>query len=177
MDWRAGEIDIPGKGGRRERLPLPDDVGQALVGYLRRGRPETSDRSLFVRLCAPRTGLSSGGVTGWCMPPAPRWRCGDRSASTSAHGRGPAAERRRAAVGDLPAATSPPSSHDRDLREGRSRRWAAGTSLAGGCVMSTMRQAAEDYLALRRAMGFKLDKPGRLVLQFADHLDRLGAAR
>jgi integrase/recombinase XerD len=40
--------------------------------------------------------------------------------------------------------------------------------------MSTMRQAAEDYLALRRAMGFKLEKPGRLVLQFADHLDRLG---
>lgn len=39
--------------------------------------------------------------------------------------------------------------------------------------MSTMRQAAEDYVALRRAMGFKLDKPGRLVLQFADHLDRL----
>lgn len=41
--------------------------------------------------------------------------------------------------------------------------------------MSTMRQAAEDYVALRRAMGFKLEKPGRLVLQFADHLDRLGA--
>ena len=40
--------------------------------------------------------------------------------------------------------------------------------------MSTMRQAAEDYVALRRAMGFKLVKPGRLVLQFADHLDRLG---
>ncbi len=39
--------------------------------------------------------------------------------------------------------------------------------------MSIMRQAAEDYLTLRRALGFKLDKPGRLVLQFADHLDRL----
>jgi len=52
VDWRSGEIDIPGKGGRRERLPLPDDVGQALVAYLRRGRPDTGDRSLFVRLCA-----------------------------------------------------------------------------------------------------------------------------
>lgn len=39
--------------------------------------------------------------------------------------------------------------------------------------MTTMRQVAEDYIALRRAMGFKLEKPGRLVLQFADHLDRL----
>jgi integrase/recombinase XerD len=63
VDWRCGEIDIPGKGGRRERLPLPDDVGQALVGYLRRGRPSTCDRSLFVRFCAPRTGLDSSGVT------------------------------------------------------------------------------------------------------------------
>lgn len=63
VDWRAGEIDIPGKGGRRDRLPLPEDVGQALVAYLRRGRPTTGDRSLFVRLSAPRTGLSSGAVT------------------------------------------------------------------------------------------------------------------
>lgn len=63
VDWRAAEIDIPGKRGRRERMPLPDDVGQALVGYLRRGRPETGDRRLFVRLDAPRTGLSSGAVT------------------------------------------------------------------------------------------------------------------
>lgn len=36
-----------------------------------------------------------------------------------------------------------------------------------------MRQAAEDYLALRRALGFRLEKPGRLVRQFADHLDQL----
>src|SRR5258705_3587779 len=47
--------------------------------------------------------------------------------------------------------------------------------MAGGCPMSTMRQAAEDYLTLRRAIGFKLEKPGRLVLQFADPLAQLGA--
>jgi integrase/recombinase XerD len=63
VDWRAAEIDILGKGGRRERMPLPDDVGHALVAYLCRGRPETGDRRLFVRLDAPRTGLSSGAVT------------------------------------------------------------------------------------------------------------------
>jgi site-specific recombinase XerD len=63
VDWRAGEVNIPGKGGRRERLPLPDDVGQALVAYLRRGRPKTADRRVFVRFAAPRTGLSSGAIT------------------------------------------------------------------------------------------------------------------
>lgn len=63
VDWRAGEIDVRCKRGRRERLPLPDDVGQALVAYLRRGRPKTGDRRVFVRLDAPRSGLCSGAVT------------------------------------------------------------------------------------------------------------------
>ena len=43
--------------------------------------------------------------------------------------------------------------------------------------MSMMRQAAQDYLTLRRALGFKLDKPGGLVLRFAEHLDRLGTCQ
>lgn len=31
IDWRAGELIVRGKGDRRERLPLPADVGEALV--------------------------------------------------------------------------------------------------------------------------------------------------
>jgi integrase/recombinase XerD len=46
---------------------------------------------------------------------------------------------------------------------------------AGAGIMSTLRQAAEDYLALRRSMGFTLTVPGRQVQQFADHLDTLDA--
>ncbi|MGH3180468.1 MAG: tyrosine-type recombinase/integrase [Streptosporangiaceae bacterium] len=37
-----------------------------------------------------------------------------------------------------------------------------------------MRHAAEDYLELRRSLGFALVVPGRHVLAFADHLDALG---
>ena len=36
VDWRRGLLLIRGKGGRYDELPLPDDVGQALVSYLRR---------------------------------------------------------------------------------------------------------------------------------------------
>jgi site-specific recombinase XerC len=36
IDWRAGEVVVRGKGDRRERLPLPEDVGEALARYLRR---------------------------------------------------------------------------------------------------------------------------------------------
>jgi integrase/recombinase XerD len=64
IDWRAGEITIVGKGNRAERLPLPSDVGAAIAGYLRRGRPANPQgRSLFVRVHAPHQGLTAGGVT------------------------------------------------------------------------------------------------------------------
>jgi integrase/recombinase XerD len=64
IDWRAGELVVRGKGARCERLPLPVDVGEAIVGYLRDGRPASAlDRSVFVRVRAPHHRLSPGGVT------------------------------------------------------------------------------------------------------------------
>ena len=64
IDWRAGELVVAGKGRRTERLPLPADVGEAIVAYLRDGRPATAvDRSLIIRVRAPHRGLTGGGVT------------------------------------------------------------------------------------------------------------------
>jgi integrase/recombinase XerD len=64
IDWRAGEIVVAGKGPKDERLPLPADVGEAIAGYLRRGRPATAQgRSVFVRVTAPHRALTPGGVT------------------------------------------------------------------------------------------------------------------
>lgn len=60
VDWRAGEIVIRGKGDRRERLPLPADVGDALVDYLRHGRPRRNDPHLFLRVRAPLGPLKGG---------------------------------------------------------------------------------------------------------------------
>jgi integrase len=52
LDWRAGELLVRGKGGREDRLPLPDDVGTALVEYLTvRGQREF--RHVFLTLRAP----------------------------------------------------------------------------------------------------------------------------
>jgi len=56
-DWERGEILVRGKGQRLERLPLPKDVGAALVHYLRHVRPACSTRKLFIRMKAPRHGL------------------------------------------------------------------------------------------------------------------------
>ena len=64
IDWRAGELVVVGKGRRAERLPLPVDVGEAVTGYLRDGRPSSAlDRAVFVRVRAPHRGLTTGGVT------------------------------------------------------------------------------------------------------------------
>jgi integrase/recombinase XerD len=64
VDWRAGQVTVRGKGGRRDLLPLPVDVGEAIADYLRGGRPATaSGRTVFVRVTAPHRELSSGGVS------------------------------------------------------------------------------------------------------------------
>lgn len=62
IDWRAGEVVVRGKGRRQERLPLPNDVGEAIVGYLSRGRPTSDDRGLFLRVRAPLGRVSDGAV-------------------------------------------------------------------------------------------------------------------
>jgi integrase/recombinase XerD len=63
IDWRAGELRVRGKGNHTEQLPLPVDVGEAIEGYLRRGRPATAqDRAVFVRRRAPHRQLTPAGV-------------------------------------------------------------------------------------------------------------------
>jgi integrase/recombinase XerD len=62
IDWRAGELLIRGKGSRQEVLPLPADVGQAIAAYLRRGRPRSSRREVFLRAKAPYDPIASGTV-------------------------------------------------------------------------------------------------------------------
>lgn len=63
IDWRAGELMVRGKGRRKERLPLPVDVGEALAGWLRRGRPCCECATVFTRVRAPHRKLTIGGVS------------------------------------------------------------------------------------------------------------------
>lgn len=63
IDWQAGTVRIAGKGGRIDQLPLPADVGEVLVDYLRHGRPETTSRAVFVRAVAPFTALARASLS------------------------------------------------------------------------------------------------------------------
>ena len=63
INWRAGELRVRGKGNHTEQLPLPVDVGAAIEGYLRRGRPATAQgRAVFVRRRAPHRQLTPAAV-------------------------------------------------------------------------------------------------------------------
>ena len=60
LDWRAGEIEVDGKAHHRGRLPLPVDVGEALVAYLQvRG---SAHQRLFMNVKAPPRPLAPTGV-------------------------------------------------------------------------------------------------------------------
>lgn len=54
VDWRAGEIVVRGEGRREDRLPLPVDVGEALVDYLKVRHGDRDERHLFLICRAPR---------------------------------------------------------------------------------------------------------------------------
>jgi integrase/recombinase XerD len=53
LDFRLAVVRVAGKGRRQSALPLPQDVGDALLTYLERGRPPCVSRHVFVRSRAP----------------------------------------------------------------------------------------------------------------------------
>lgn len=54
VDWRCATVTICGtKSKRVQQLPLPVSTGEAIAQYLHQGRPQTTNRALFVRHRAP----------------------------------------------------------------------------------------------------------------------------
>jgi integrase/recombinase XerD len=100
IDWRHGEVVIRGKGARRDRLPLPVDVGEALAAYLHNGRPRTESRAVFLRVKAPITAMSASNVTsivrrrceGAGVPPAGAHRLRHSTATAMLRAGAPLAE-------------------------------------------------------------------------------------
>ncbi len=62
--WRAGEIVVRGKGRMVDHLPLLSDIGEALALYLREDRGVSGSRRVFLRIWAPRMGLTGPAAVG-----------------------------------------------------------------------------------------------------------------
>ena len=66
IDWRNGEIMIRGKGKRHDPMPLPTEVGEAIVAYIRNGRRGNS-RTLFVSTKAPFEAFPDGQLVNFAL--------------------------------------------------------------------------------------------------------------
>jgi integrase/recombinase XerD len=53
IDWQQGSLRVCGKGRREAKLPLPQDVGDALLRYLKDVRPKVPIARIFLRSLAP----------------------------------------------------------------------------------------------------------------------------
>jgi site-specific recombinase XerD len=63
IGWRTGIMVVVGKRGRRDQVPLPVDVGELVVAYLRDGRPGSAHRQVFLGLDAPHQILGAAAVS------------------------------------------------------------------------------------------------------------------
>jgi len=64
IDFRAGNLAVTGKGRRRELLPLPQDVGDALLAYIRDGRPRLAIPELFLTFLPPPRPMCTQSLSG-----------------------------------------------------------------------------------------------------------------
>lgn len=53
IDWSHGTFTVIGKSRREAKLPLPQDVGDAILNYLRQARPAVNDVYVFITAVAP----------------------------------------------------------------------------------------------------------------------------
>lgn len=59
IDWKKARIRVSGKSKRHSHLPLPQDVGDAVLLYLEDARPRVQEDKLFLRSRAPYRPFSS----------------------------------------------------------------------------------------------------------------------
>ena len=58
IDWQNGTLKVMGKNRREAKIPLPQDVGDALHYYLSSARPVVDSNRVFIRTVAPRKAIT-----------------------------------------------------------------------------------------------------------------------
>lgn len=64
IDWKRERLAVPErKAGHTTAFPLSASVGEAIIEYLRHGRPESADRHVFFRAVAPAEPIGPAAVS------------------------------------------------------------------------------------------------------------------
>jgi integrase/recombinase XerD len=176
-DWECGHLRVRSKSGREQLLPMLADVGAVIATYLEHGRPVSKDRHLLLAVdgpnprtgarlrChrqyrAPRAAACSGRRTAPRITPVPACTGGAHAARGRFVGRDWRSP-----------APSKPADH-LNLRSGGHQCAAfLGPAVAGRCAMKTLREALQNYLALRRGLGFKMRDAGKVLLRFVTFME------
>ena len=186
VNWRAGETGIRGKGGQYDVLPLPADVGAAVADWLRDGRPAAGFREVFTTVLAPTRPLTRENA-GWIvrraavragMPPFGAHRLRHNAACAMIGAKVPLAGIAQALRHRSHVVTAVYARAGIDRLRPLARPWPGTLALRGGrSVMTTLlHERAEEYLRLRRALGFRLEHDGHRLSQFAGDLQQHGAS-
>ncbi|MCP3468152.1 tyrosine-type recombinase/integrase [Bradyrhizobium sp. CCGUVB23] len=83
IDWATGRISLAGKSRREERLPLTQEIGDAIIAYIERARPRIATTRVFLTSAAPIRPLSRFAVK--CIVRRALDRAGVKSAHRGAH--------------------------------------------------------------------------------------------
>ena len=83
MDWAGGRIRLLGKSRREDYLPLTQEVGDAILAYLKRSRPKLRSDRLFITEYAPLRPV--GRIAVKCIVRRALGRAGVESACKGAH--------------------------------------------------------------------------------------------
>ncbi|WP_404548000.1 tyrosine-type recombinase/integrase [Bradyrhizobium diazoefficiens] len=83
IDWVAGRITLAGKARREERLPLTQEIGDAILAYIERARPRIATARAFLTSAAPVRPLSRIAVK--CIVRRALDRAGVKSIHRGAH--------------------------------------------------------------------------------------------
>lgn len=63
IDWKGAKIRVAGKSRRTTWLPLPQDIGDAILTYLRQGRPRFAAQQIFLSSSPPRRPITAATVS------------------------------------------------------------------------------------------------------------------
>src|SRR5207237_6522962 len=141
------------------RMPIPPDVGAAVVAYLRDPRPKSSCRRLFVRTLAPHVGFASGcAITMIAKAALDRVGikgCAHRGAHIFRHSLATELLRSGATLSEIGQLLRH-ESHDTTRIYAKVDIETADIelTLAGRRVMTTLSSALDKYLSMRKGLGY-----------------------